>query len=224
MLKPILAIALVLVMLFFINANSQALTKRRNISLTERNTLILETEITPASVDTFVKAMIGARAMLPDKEILYVIIASPGGDYNVGQLVMNVMKELPNTQLICKYCASMAGEIFVATGNRRLVIDKSIILMHEMYMPHMTAENSKNPSILLQLRTQSDEFNAAHYKIIGISKEAYEKKIVGKEWVVKGVDALKWHLADEIVDLTCNDWVKAIAPETCKPATSEDGE
>jgi ATP-dependent protease ClpP protease subunit len=212
MLKPILAIALVLVMLFFINANSQALTKRRNISLTERNTLILETEITPASVDTFVKAMIGARAMLPDKEILYVIIASPGGDYNVGQLVMNVMKELPNTQLICKYCASMAGEIFVATGNRRLVIDKSIILMHEMYMPHMTAENSKNPSILLQLRTQSDEFNAAHYKI------------VGKEWVVKGVDALKWHLADEIVDLTCNDWVKAIAPETCKPATSEDGE
>lgn len=193
--------------------------KPRAVYLTYKNTVVLDGEINPVSTDTFIKALIGARGMLPEKETLYVLVVSQGGQYYSGQLIKKTLQNMRNIQLICKYCASAAGEIFGTTGagHKRLVIEKSIMLMHEMYMPHMTAEMSKNPAILKSLQRDSDEFNAAHYKTIGISKEEYEKKILNKEWTLYNTEIIKWKLADEFVTISCDSYMKNVAPDTCTP-------
>lgn len=220
MLRFILTLAMILSLTFAsFQANSQVFSKNRTIYLTFKNVVVLDGEINPTSADTFIKAFLGARAMLPEKETLYVLIVSQGGQYRSGQLIKRALKEVPNTEFICKYCASAAGELFGTTGagHKRLVSEKSIMLMHEMYLPKFTAEMIKDPSILRDLKRDSDSFNEAHYKTIGISKEEYEKKIINKEWTLYGADIIKWRLADEFVKITCDSYIKNVAPDTCTP-------
>lgn len=192
----------------------------RKINLNALNTLIFEGTIDPASADAFIAALVGKRAMLsayyPNEE-LYIIINSGGGDYFDAKTMREVISKSPNTTLICKYCGSAAGFIFATTPNvKRLVFRNSSLLMHEMYIPKLTAEDAKNQWNLTSLIEDSDEFNAAMYTKIGISKADYEKKIIDKEWTVWGQEIVNLHLADELIKVSCNTYVNRMMPTTCK--------
>lgn len=214
-------IALILCMVPTI-AIAQVIAKVRTLELNYKNTIIFETEVSEISVNVFVRALIGARDILPAKEKLYVLIVSPGGGYDAGKKLLQFLKKMQNTELICKYCASMSGQIFVASGLHRMVIEKSDILMHEMFLPHVTALNATNKSIINNLVASSEEFNKVMYTIIGISKEDYMKKITNKSWNVYGNEALKLHLADELIKIHCDDYVKMLAPQTCNPKKDDE--
>lgn len=197
--------------------------KLRTVELKGTNTIIFAGEVNEVSVNTFMRAIIGLRNELPEKETMYVIIASQGGQYEAGKRILGFMNVVPNTQLICRYCASAAGMMFIASKNKRLVTNGSNIVMHEMYLPKVTALTALNKPVLDSLIVSSEEFNKMHYSRIGISREAYMKKIKNKLWTVVGTDALKLHLADEAVLIHCDDYVKMLAPKTCDPKKDEDG-
>jgi ATP-dependent protease ClpP protease subunit len=143
-----------------------------------------------------------------------VVIVSGGGQYGEGVRLMNVINSVPNTTVICKYCASAAGMVFGASTSRRLVIQKSELIMHEMFMDHITA-NMMGPNLANSLKKSSDEFNQIMYSKIGMSKADYEKKILNTEWILDGIDIVKFHLADEFVRLDCDDILKYILKDTC---------
>jgi ATP-dependent protease ClpP protease subunit len=217
LIKSTLSVVITAVLLLATSYSPTSQAKQQIINLHGANTVLLNVEINAATTDTFIAAIIGKRLSLPQDQILYVIIASPGGQYPYGLILQEVFKQVPNIALICKYCASAAGFIFGTADVPRYVTEKSLLIMHEMYLPHLTAKESLRTDILKDLVKSSEDFNRAIYTVIGMSKEDYDKKIVNTEWDVEGEDIVKIHMADKLVTLNCDPYVKSIAPDTCKP-------
>jgi len=142
---------------------------------------------------------------------------SPGGRYDSALIMQKILSKIPNTAVICKYCASAAGWIFATAPGPRLVIAKSSLMMHEMYLSHATAHMVINTIAMINFENESDDFNKALYSRIGMSKEAYEKKILNTEWTLDGEDIVKFHLADGLIKIHCDPYMASLAPETCKP-------
>jgi ATP-dependent protease ClpP protease subunit len=195
--------------------NAKPMKERRVVHLNNVNTVILADHIGMVSVDTTVGALLGKRVMLPADETLYIVIASGGGEIDAALALHNFIGQLPNTVLICKYCASAASMIFADASHPRLVTNKSVVLMHEMYMPHVTAKMAQDSSFVDAITAASDAFNEMIYKHIGITKEQYEDKILNTEWVVEGGDAVGLHLADELVRVECDTFESMLLPDTC---------
>lgn len=188
----------------------------RTVELNVTNTVVFDEEVNYANMDLLLMAVIGKRNLLPPEKQLYIIIASPGGGYSAAVFFAAVIKKVPNAELICKYCASAAGYMFASAAPlKRLAISKSEVVMHEMFCEHVTANDIRMGNCLSSLEQSSDEFNKVMYTILGMSKEAYDEKIIDKVWTVKGEDTVKLHLADELVKLHCDKGVNMMAPDTC---------
>lgn len=196
-------------------ANTVVKSKSRTVFLRVTNTIVYDQSVDAVSADNLVKAAAGLRDAMPLNQTLYIVIVSPGGMYRVGLNIMEVLRSLPNTHLICKYCGSMAGQIFAATGLKRLVIDKSELMMHEMTLRSVTANMAKNKKLMDSLISDSDIFNARMYKMIGISKAEYEKRIIGKEWILEGKEIVDHKLADELITIQCDAYMTQLIPDTC---------
>lgn len=195
-----------------------AIAPIKTIELNAINTLVFNEDIDAASADWFVSALIGKRMMLDrhdPKATMYVIIASGGGVYYDVKMMRAMLAKIPNVAVICKYCASAAGYLFITFPGKRYVIEKSHVLMHEMYIPKLTAAQVDTYNFESLIK-DSEEFNEEHYRRIGITRKEYEKKIIEKEWSVFGAGIIEIHLADEIIKLSCNPYVQRMAPDTCK--------
>ena len=195
-----------------------AIAPIKTLELNALNTLVFNEDIDSASADTFVAALMGKRVLLDmyfPGDTLYVIIASGGGQYYDVKMMRAMLAKIPNVAVICKYCASAAGYLFVTFPGKRYTIEKSHLLMHEMYIPKLTAAQVDNYNFNSLIK-DSEEFNKEHYSRIGISRQEYEKKIIEKEWSVFGAGIIEIHLADEHVKLSCNAYVQRMAPDTCK--------
>lgn len=217
LLKLISAVILSSIILFTNCAYAVPIKAPRTIYLTGENTLIFDTEVTGVSVDVFMKAGVGARQMLAPNKTLYILIVSRGGEYESSKNLIGFFKVLPNTEVICKYCASVAGAMLVESGVKRLVLEKSQLLMHEMFYPHFTAKMAENPIYITSLKKDSDDFNKMFWSKIPMTKEAYEQKIVNTEWNLYGQDIVSNHLADELVTIKCDPYLARLAPDTCSP-------
>lgn len=207
-------------LIFILLLNFSALPAPSSINIIELNrfnTLLLDVEIDAKSTDTFLAALAGKRLLLPEEKTLYIIIASGGGNYYYAKSIQSAlrMKAFKNVSVICKYCASAAGFIFATHTGDRLAISKSQLLMHELYLAKFTAKNAYDETLLDNLVIDSDNFNRSMYTIIGMSQEEYENKIENKEWIVKGKDLVKLHLASRLITINCDDYVKIMAPNTC---------
>lgn len=201
--------------LFFFAHAGKAATKIDTVRLTGKNTVILYQEMTTVSSDTFIAAVIGKRVFLAEEDTLYILIVSPGGYYAIAQRQREFLRHIPNVSLICKYCASAAGYVFATAKVPRLVIPKSVLMMHEMRIDGVTANMMRTTDNVAGMIESSDEFNKEMYTILQISKDEYNKKIIGKEWNVKGVEIIKLHLADKLVKIECDNYIKILAPDTC---------
>lgn len=187
------------------------------IELNARNTLIFNMVVDDVAADVFSAAVVGKRVMLGDETTpLYIIIVSGGGQYGASLKFKKLFEVIPGISVICKYCASAAGMMFVTHKGPRLAIKKSVVLMHEMYLQHATIKDVMNNAEMKLFYMQNEEFNKMHYSLIGISREEYEKKIVGKEWTVEGEEIVKLHLADKMVTIKCDAYIARLAPDTCK--------
>lgn len=211
--KKLLAVLLTTVLAF--SPPAQA-AKIRTIPITMSNSMIFYGSIDFLMTSTFMAAAIGKRIMLPQDQTLYIVIVSGGGEYHTAKQVTAFIRELPNTQVICKYCASAAGMVFAASGQKRLVMKNSEFMMHEMYYKSVTAVEIQDPYMVRSLVISSDEFNKILYDMIGISKEEYEKRILNKEWTLNGDHIRQLKLADELVKLDCDTTTKILMPQTCE--------
>lgn len=207
----------IMALLLFLSLSVPTFAKPlETIELTGNNVVLLNTEMNDANMDTFIAAVAGKRIMLGDETTpLYILIVSGGGTYGSSLKVKKLFEVIPSLQVICKYCASAAGMVFVTHKGPRLAIKKSILLMHEMFLQHATIKDVSNTFEMRLFWQNNEDFNKLHYDLIGISREEYEKKIVGKQWIVEGEEIVKLHLADKVVKIHCDDYINSLAPDTC---------
>lgn len=207
---------LLLLTLMLISTSLHAEKLVRTVKLTAMNTTFISGEITGLEFHMAATSIIGLRTILKPEETLYVVISSPGGSYGAALSYRRFLNSLQNTEVICKYCASAAGYILATFPKpKRLAIKKSLVIIHEMYEDHTTANVVRNSTYLQSLVKNSDEFNKTMYTIMKVSKQDYEDNIIDKEWVITGADLVTAKLADEYVNLECDNYIAAIAPDTC---------
>lgn len=195
-----------------------AYAKTETIELDGRNTVVMDENMDDLSTHKFMQAILGARISIPPEQMLYVVISSNGGNYKSALTLEGVLENTSsnsNITIICKYCASSAGYVFATFKGTKLVIKSSRVLMHEMVLLRVSAVQSMNKPILEDLQVNSDAFNKAMYSHLRISKEEYEKQIIGKEWNLYGEDIVKHHLADKLVNIHCNHYLEGVIPHTC---------
>jgi ATP-dependent protease ClpP protease subunit len=204
------AVTAILALSLLVSSHSNA---QETIELTGRNTALLDFEIMPAGVHGFLQAIVGARTMLPLNQTLYIVINSPGGVIEGALLLRKVIDGVPNVALICDECDSGAGLIFVTSKQPRLVTDKSTVMCHEM--SQMVTAASLTPQATASLKTASDAFNKEIYTVMGMSKEQYEKNIIGQQWEIIGAANVKLHLADRVVKVHCDPYMRQIANNLC---------
>jgi hypothetical protein len=185
------------------------------ISLTESNTVIFDSKIDNLEVYKILSELRYRRAKLSHNKPLYLVIVSGGGYYDAAKFWRKELATIPNLTLICKYCASAAGYIFATFEGPRLVIDKSLMVMHEMYIDHVTANMLMRLDLFEGLSRNSQEFNKAISDIIGISPDEYSLRILDRNWEVEGSDIVNLHLADKVIKLNCSPKIADFAPNTC---------
>lgn len=187
----------------------------RKIHLEGRNTIVYAQGVSIYEYDLVLHALMAKRLMLPEEETLYLVISSPGGYYHVARGMMFALNRLPNIALVCLNCHSAAGLIFMTSPHPRLVVEKSKLMMHEMYNAHATAKFMNNEDNRTDFSRSSDEFDNLIATALKMDVEAYRVKVTNKSWTLQGKDIVKNHLADEVVTVGCDDYVKSIAPVTC---------
>jgi ATP-dependent protease ClpP protease subunit len=196
--------------LIFIVLLSASLANAREVILTATNTVVFNQEFTAATVDMAIASLLIKRikrAVTPVGSPVYLYLDSPGGDVDASSTLVRAIKTIPGVDVLCQNCASAAGYV-LATAQHRLVTPDSRILMHEMYLPRVTAADLKDTKQIKEFIKKSDEFNRRIYSVIGISKKEYEDHIIGKRWIVDGEDIVTLHLADEMVTISCDTYIQ----------------
>lgn len=186
----------------------------RQIELTPYNTVILSDEINEHTVYKDIGDVLGHRLVVNEKDPVYVVIVSRGGEVHSGLRLIEFLRSLKNIELVCKYCASMAGALFEASQHPRLVMYKSVVLMHQMTVT-LTAEDF-NIFTENEVKKDNDFFNSFLYTPMKMKREDYEAKISKhKEWIVVGKDLVDIGLADELITTKCVPYIKMLLPDTC---------
>lgn len=185
----------------------------REVQLSGSNTVFMASEINTLSVNKDMGDIMGKRLLLPQAETLYIVLVSPGGSVPDGVVLANFIAQMPNVQLICIYCASMAGAIFEMVPVKRLVLEKSNIMMHEMRIS--ASAKVLTPKLLKNFKKQSDIFNKLFYTKLNWSKAKYEQLIENSEINMDGFEMVKGGLADEIIIIKCDQYLQSFAPRTC---------
>jgi ATP-dependent protease ClpP protease subunit len=184
------------------------------VNLNFSNTVFISEEITPATVHKDIGDLVGKRLSIPRNETLYVVIPSYGGSVPDGVRLANLVAKLPNTKLICVFCASMAAALFEMTPQKRLVTKNSVILMHEMKITISAA--GLTPELVKEFKKYSSAFNKMFADVLGWSLYKYETAILNKNLIYKGQDIKKMKLADEVVRINCDEYITEIAPNMCR--------
>jgi len=200
--------------LFFFNA-AYAKDKTTNIFLTERNTVSLSTEMNLSSIDTLINAMVMKRISLPAESMLYLLIVSIGGEVRTIDPVLKMASELPNIAVICKYCASAAGSLFVRFPGPKYVIKKSVAMFHHDALVRFTADMVDNVKMLQTFKQESKEFDQQIADAMGMELKDYEVKIKEKDWDISGFDIIKIDRYVTSANITCDADALAMYPDTC---------
>jgi ATP-dependent protease ClpP protease subunit len=183
------------------------------IELNESNTLIFDQGIYPEFGIVFTMAAIFQRAALPAEETLYVLIYSPGGRTDIAESLSATLNDMPNTKLVCVRCASAAAWIFEKSDEQRLILPTTEIIMHEIgtFIRPSTIDTFD----AAKFKADGEAFNQVFMDRMNMSAEEYHERIDGTDWSVMADEMIKLGLADQIIQVKCDEAISTIMPNTC---------
>lgn len=185
------------------------------IQLTRDNTLIIRGMFDPTNVDIYAAALLTKRALTPSEQPVYVVLASGGGNIDSSYILSDFIESFQNVVLVCQDCYSSAAGLFVVHKGPRLVTKESKILLHEAYDDHVTARIANSTKWLNALTSASDEFNKRIANAIKMPIPKYVSRITDKNWILEGSEMIKYHAADKLVQVECDDWIKLAQLRLC---------
>jgi ATP-dependent protease ClpP protease subunit len=175
------------------------------IVLGAANTLVFRAVVTQDSVAKAQFQLFKMSQLLPKDAVIYLVMDTPGGDIDAGNMLIESAKALPQeVKTITLFSASM-GFHTVENLGERLVLPNGVLMSHRARAGEMGGEVPGNLIVrvnaLLRLITVMDTHASAR---MGISLKAYQELIRDEYWVT-GQDAVDARAADRVVLARCSD-------------------
>lgn len=175
------------------------------VTLTEDNHIVFSGVVDDTSVAKAQLALGQISANLGKKEVIYLVIDSPGGSVSAGNLFIDFAKSLPQKiKPICIFCASMGYHIFQSL-DERLVYNSSELMSHRVRIGGLAGQvPGEAISRLNNIIAVSNKMDESVAKRIGLTLEAYQNLIYDELWL-DGTNAVKLKHADRIAKIKCSE-------------------
>lgn len=193
--------------------NSNSVIVSSKVTLTENNLVVLNEEVTEQSV---IKVLTSLYTKYDSKEPVYLFLDTPGGEVYAGLTLSEYLRGTSqNIICIAKQAQSM-GFVILQSCKTRLVMDSTILMMHEI------AGELQGYITLPQLRVELKEWemlqdytNRLVTDRIGISTYSL-KSLMAPMWeTYDGKIAVQENIADGVVFPVCSKdlYLKKISKE-----------
>lgn len=182
-----------------LSLNCQAKTIRLN----QNNHYFLDTGVNIFSVAIATAELQRLDKVLPDNQVLYLVLKTPGGAVIAGMDFIRAMSQLRHkVATISIHAMSMGFQFVQALPGPRYVVDTGILMTHPI---SGTCEGRVEDveSCLRFMRALAlplDVVSAARMKL---SLDSYRKKAATEWWAI-GQGAVDLNMADEVVDIKCD--------------------
>lgn len=185
------------------------------ITLTEDNHIVFSGPVNDMSVAQAQVKLGQLSKNLGKKDVIYLVIDSPGGSVTAGNLFIDFAKSLPQKiKPICIFCASMGYHMF-QSFDERLVYSSSMLMSHRAKLGGMSGQvPGELESRLNSIKDVLTQMDTAVAQRVGLSLEEYQKLIYDELWL-NGTSAVKTKHADRIAKIKCdNDLLIGTKSET----------
>lgn len=209
--RILLSISLgITVILGFTLTGATASAKKDQVVLTTYNTVTLSSQVDDESVTKVFAEASALHEMLPDDDVIYLVLNTPGGSIDAGLELIDNLKSLNRTiKPICIFCASMGFQIF-QNLNERLMVNRGELMSHKARGGFGPLEfGGKEPSqttnrishwtkrvnqldVTTVQRTKGKQTLASY-------QDAYDNEL----WLSSG-EAIKGGYADQVVNVVCD--------------------
>lgn len=135
----------------------------------------------------------------------YIYLSTNGGSVDAGLKLINVIKDLENSNInvncIADTAISMGFVIFQSCTNR-MVLAHSTLMQHQMSMSNIRGKLLELNSYMLHINKIEDELNLMQASRLNMSKSEFEEKVMNDWWITTN-ESIEQNVADEIVSIKC---------------------
>lgn len=198
----------------FVGFSSEGGEKEGLIVLSDRNTINFNLPIMGGSVKDAQVKMMEMSSKLPAKQPIYLVLNSPGGSVDAGNLLIATAKGLPQpVHTISIFSASMSFVVSQYLDNR-YVMDNSVLMSHRAYIDGVSGQIPGNlltrVNFFLEDLTRMDTTIAAR---AGLKLEQYRYLTANELWL-SGDRAIEARFADKMVRVKCDSSLQGPAEPT----------
>jgi ATP-dependent protease ClpP protease subunit len=135
----------------------------------------------------------------------YIYLSTNGGSVDAGLKLINVIKDLENSDVkvncIADTAISMGFVIFQSCTNR-MVLSHSTLMQHQMSMSNVRGKLLELNSYMLHINKIEDELNLMQASRLNMSQSEFEQKVMN-DWWLTTAESIEQNVADEIVSIKC---------------------
>lgn len=173
------------------------------IVLTPSNTVNIRTQIDDNSVRNAMQEIVRLRGE-NEKEIIYLVLNSPGGDVGAGLNLIRFLDTQENIKTITMFAASMASAIVEANKGERLILETGALMFHRAKIQLQgQIGNGELESELAFIKELIRILEVKNADRMDMDLEDYRTKIKDEYWIV-GKQAVDKKGADRIVSIKCS--------------------
>lgn len=195
------ALLIALNMVFALNAHAQA---KNVLELHQENTVVLRGVVDSSSVAMLEVKLLAMSATLPDNEVIYLILDTPGGSVSDGTQLIDFINGLPQTvKTVSLFAASMGFQIAQNLGER-LVLPSSTLMSHRASMGGL--EGQVPGELLTRLNYYLRDLRSLDQRAANrmrMSLKSYQRLIDHELWL-KGSEAVRMRAADRVIYAKCD--------------------
>lgn len=175
------------------------------LTLTADNTLVLDTDVNSVSVSQLMSKALVMDSKLKSSEPIYLVLYTPGGSITDGLDFIHFMKALNRpVHTVTLWAASMGFQIVQGLGNR-YITRYGTLMAHKARGTFQGEFPGQLDNRLNYFLAKLDELdNVAVARSKGkLTKQKFQQMYENEYWV-DGFKALEPGLADEIVEVRCD--------------------
>jgi ATP-dependent protease ClpP protease subunit len=181
------------------------------IVLTKHNTVILDEGIGPSSMYLVTLKTIYLNYNLAKGEPIYLVLDTPGGHIDEFLKYIQLAETLNREIKTVTVLAASAGAFMVQGLGERLTTLNGVMMFHEMSVDYPQAVfRHQLVKWVAEDVKYAQVFEEMVAKRLNLSLEAYQKRIEGRDWFIRGgYNMLDHNAADRVVLLRCDETIKA---------------
>lgn len=185
-----------------------------DLILESKNTLILRTAVSEASVNKLQNELLEMSMNLSKNTPIYLVLDTPGGDVFAGLNLIDNLRAIPQKiYTVTLFAASMGFQI-VQNSDVRYITNQGTLMSHRAKLGGLGGQlDGELESRYAMIKRKVDYLDAVASKRMGITIKEYKSLILNEYWV-HGFDSTGDKAADKVVNLRCGKSLSGTKLET----------